>query len=170
MTKCARYCFLIVLSLLVAGCGSATAVNPTQDTFHASSTATAAIAGTPQVSDETGAVTATLRYAAEGVPSRQQIFYAAPLEPVVGGDGTHVALVAALDATTAQRGESNTDGRVVISGIPPGQYGLAMATPRGYILLTESPGGTDIVFDVVAGQVTDLGTKDILVEKDLVEP
>ena len=165
------YLLLFVVGLMTSGCrqGSVPVATPGNAT-PAIVTATVAALKTPAVTANLGALVAKLTYAADGQPSRQQIFYAAPLAPVQGPTGTAVAFVAALDAAAAQRDESDGDGNIAISRIPPGRYGLAMATPKGYILLTEAPSNKEILFDVVAGQVTDLGKRSILVDKNLVEP
>jgi hypothetical protein len=167
-----RVCLVLcVAGLIMSGCrsGSVPVATPGTST-DAIVTTTVATLKTPAVTSNLGAVVAKLYYAAGGQPSRQQIFYAAPLAPLKGTDGTAVALVASLDAATAQRDQSDGDGNIAISRIPPGHYGLAMSTPRGYIMLTEAPSNKEILFDVVAGQVTDLGKRSILVDKNLVEP
>lgn len=123
---------------------------------------------TPVVSPNLGAVRATLFYASSGKPIRRQIFYVATLIPALGAPlGSYVP---ALDVVTAPRGESDEDGNITISLVPPGQYALALMTPLGPILAEDSDKNSRIIFEVVAGQVTDLGNRTILVESSLLEP
>jgi hypothetical protein len=153
----------VTASVVMSGCGAKGTPTP-------STTATSQVLPTPEVTSNLGAVVAKLFYASDGTPSRSQIFFVVPLNSVNGADGQPVGLLAGLDPTTAQRGQSDNNGAVVISRVPPGRYGLAMSTPRGYILLQESPSNKEILFDVVAGQVNDLGKRNIQIDKNLVEP
>ena len=128
----------------------------------------------PTFSADTGALTVRVLMSQNSQPVQQQTFYAAPLIPIYitpSAGGPDTAYVASLDVTTATRGNSDDVGSVVLSNLAPGKYGLAMyIAPRGPILLQQASDQADVVFDIVAGQVTDLGDLKVLLEASVVEP
>lgn len=164
----------ILASLLLAGCGSGGLTAPFKSAYPGpadtgmSRVSAAVRTLTPVVSPNLGAVRAILFYADSGKPIRRQIFYVAKLLPVEGATaGTYVP---SLDTVTAPRDESDESGNITIPLIPPGRYALAVMMPLGPILVEESGSNSRIIFEVVAGQVTDLGSQTISVESSLLEP
>ena len=165
-----RLSFIVSLLALIAagvtGCGSAaTPTTATADTSRLQ---------TPTFSSDTGALMVRILMSQNSQPVKQQTFYAAPLIPIhitPSANGLDTAYVASLDVTTAARGNSDDTGTVIISNLAPGKYGLALyIAPRGPVLLQQASDGADIVFDIVAGRVTDLGDMLVLLEASLLEP
>jgi len=103
-------------------------------------------------------------------PIAQETFYAAELVPMTNPEATVVAYAAGLDPQSAPRANSDAQGNVVFTGLPPGRYGLAMyMVPLGPILLRNEQ-QEDMVFEVVAGKTLDLGTVKVLVEGARLHP
>ncbi len=126
------------------------------------------VAETPMVSSDMGAFRIQLKYTQSGDPVRAQSFYLAEMLPVQGQ--LEGAYVPALDMNKAPRAESTQTGEVVISLIPPGKYALTLFTPAGSILVVDSESNKEITFDIIAGEVTDLGIHKVVLNQEFLEP
>ncbi len=126
------------------------------------------MAETPEVSSDVGALHIVLKYTQSGDPVRAQSFYLAEMLPVQGQ--LEGAYVPALDMNKAPRAESTQTGEVVISLIPPGKYALTLFTPAGSILVVDSESNKEITFDIIAGEVTDLGIHKVVLNQEFLEP
>jgi hypothetical protein len=65
--------------------------------------------------------------------------------------------VAALDPINDPRAESDQAGQFAFLDLPPGRYALGINSPAGPILIRGGDGG-EIIADVQADQIVDLGT------------
>jgi hypothetical protein len=155
--------FVTTISIVFAGCSLATNTTNVNE-----SQVPTVLAETPNVSSETGAFHIVLKYTQSGDPVRAQNIYLAEMLPVQGQLGG--AYVPALDLNKAPRAESTLTGDVVISLIPPGKYALALLTPVGSILVVDSESNKEITFDIIAGEVTDLGTHKVVLDQEFLEP
>ncbi len=141
---------------------------PVEDTYEESFYANLTpIAPAPVTTSDLGAVTATLIYANSDRPVRGQPFFAAGMLPV---EGVEDSFIPKLDTAVDQQGFSDAQGLVVISGIPPGNYALVLMTPLGPILVEADANSEAITFEITAGEVTDLGTIDVLLDPAALEP
>lgn len=77
--------------------------------------------------------------------------------------------IPALDMSTDPHDESDQSGLVVISNVPPGFYALVMVTPLGAIQLQDSVTSENINFHIKAGEVLDLGNKNVAVPDFMME-
>jgi hypothetical protein len=75
-------------------------------------------------------------------------------EIVRADDGT--AMMVAVDEGGSPLSLVGENGAVVFTNVPPNVYGLAITTPLGSFLIKDES-GTDLLFDVQAGQVLDFG-------------
>lgn len=123
---------------------------------------------TPTVTATDGAIRATLFYTDTNRPVRDQLFFAAKMLPLSGGSAT--GEVPSLDTNTSPRDESDQNGRIVISLVPPGHYALAIMTPLGPILIKDTQKNTEITFDVSAANLTDLGDLKTDLDPNFLEP
>lgn len=62
-----------------------------------------------------------------------------------------------LDKQIAPRAEPDAAGNFVFVDVEPGRYGLMLDTPRAALLLKQPDGESDLIVEVVGGEVTDLG-------------
>ena len=125
------------------------------------------VAPPPEVTADTGAFSLKLFYAATGDPVRGQLFFAAEMLPVEGMEDSYVPK---LHQASAPSGSSDSGGQVHISTIPPGKYSLAVITPLGPVLVEQQGTQEPITFDIIAGEVTDLGTAEVTLNADVLEP
>jgi hypothetical protein len=87
-----------------------------------------------------------------GQPAADQVLYLAKIiHPETEGMG-----IAALDPVNDPRAESDTSGYYVFLNVPPGRYALGILSPIGAVLI-QQPTGLEIIIEVQAGQVTDVG-------------
>ena len=89
----------------------------------------------------------------EGEPAAGHMLYLAAII-VPEGDAMGVA---ALDPVNDPRVESDATGYFVFLDVAPGRYALGINSPAGPILIRGGD-SKEIIAQVVAGQVTDLGT------------
>ena len=121
----------------------------------------------PEVSAATGALQVVLRYSDSERPVRGQQMFATGTLPVSEIEG---GFVPALDPNNDSFGFTDSHGLLVISDIPPGQYALSLITPLGAILIEEFDTREAVLFEIVAGEVTDLGEITVLLNADALEP
>jgi hypothetical protein len=115
----------------------------------------------------TGAFTIKMLYPDGESPVRGQTFFGTEMIPV---PEIPDAYVPALDTTTAPGGQSDSQGVLVMSSLPPGKYALALMTPLGPILVEDQATEETIVFDIVANQLTDFGVVIVLLNMEKLEP
>lgn len=122
----------------------------------------------PSFSEDTGAFRVRLVYQENGAPIQQRNFYLAEMLPVQGQfEGAYVP---ALDTITAPKDESNSEGEINISNVPPMKYALTFLTPLGPILVEDADTEKEITLEIFANQITDLGTITVLLDPDDFEP
>src|SRR5574341_607210 len=156
---------MILLSIISAGCKAETAPSPTNAN---TSNTPAVIAKTPAVSGDMGALHIVLLYSQSGDPVRGQNIYLAEMKPLQGA--TEGVYAPVLDTNTAFGAESTSSGNVVMSLVTPGKYALAILTPIGAQLVVDSESNREITFDIKAGEVTDLGSRNVDLDQDFLEP
>jgi len=79
------------------------------------------------------------------------------LAAVIRPEGENTIGVAALDPVNDPRVETDASGFFVFLDVTPGQYGLGIMSPVGPVLIRGAD-GREIIAEVQAGQITDLGT------------
>lgn len=121
----------------------------------------------PEFSSDTGAFSVALRYPDGERPVRGQLFFAAGTIPV---EGVEDGFIPVLDQTNDPKGHSDAQGVLVISNLAPGRYALALMTPLGPILLEYADTSETIIFEITAGEVTDLGTQAVFLNAETLEP
>jgi hypothetical protein len=167
------YSLVIIAAILLTGCGQGTATPAASTSIPVEPTASESPAAsapedTPSVSAEMGGFHIVLLYMETTRPVRGQNIYLAEMLPLEGGPKG--AFVPALDTSTAPSAESSDTGNVSISMVPPGNYALSLLTPQGAILVTDVKTNKEITFEVKAGEVTDLGTRNVFLNPDFLEP
>lgn len=125
------------------------------------------VAPEPEFSSDTGAMTVVLRYPDGERPVRGQLFFAAGTLPVEGVDGGFIPV---HDQVNDPSGHSDAQGKLVISNIPPGQYALVLFTPLGSVLVENSATNEALVFDIIAGELLDLGEIVVFLNAETLEP
>jgi hypothetical protein len=165
----AHFLVLMFIWLLLAGCqvGGDVLQNQTTPIVH-DATITPEESVLPNVSADMGGFHIRLVYSSSNKPVRGQNIYLAEMLPL--DSGPEEAFVPSLDLNTAPRAESTNQGNVVISMIPPGKYALALLTPQGAILVTDAITNKEIIVEIVAGQVTDLGEHKVILDPNFLEP
>jgi len=103
---------------------------------------------TPQ--PDRGIVQGTLSM--QGQPAAGQVLY---LAEVIRQEGEGMG-VAALDAATAPRAESDASGYFVFLGVSPARYALGILSPIGPVLIRQA-NGQEILLQAEGGQIRDLG-------------
>ena len=121
----------------------------------------------PPFSSESGAIQAKFHYWNGDRPVRHQLFYLAELLPVEGE--LKGGFVPALDTTSAPKAESTDLGEVTFTMVPPGRYALAFMTPLGPILVNDEKTNKEILIDVEAEKLIDLGYVGLILEPDQFE-
>lgn len=109
----------------------------------------------PSPDATTGVVTGYLMLAAVGDPvsvSNRILDLGEVLPSNIGEP-----LVASMDNFTAPRSVTDINGRFAFSGLAPGNYVLILDKFNESYLLKHPETDGDLIFEVVAGQVTDLG-------------
>jgi hypothetical protein len=91
-----------------------------------------------------------------GEPAAGQVMY---LAPIIRQEGEGMG-VAALDPVNDPRVESDASGYFVFLDVAPGRYALGIMSPGGPVLIQQD--GLEIITEVRTGQVTDLGTVEIV--------
>jgi len=115
----------------------------------------------PVTSQDKGGARMTLLYIDNGIPASHQGFFLAEMLHAVGQSEN--MYVPALDTKTAPSDESNDNGEVIFSMVSPGKYALTLYTPLGPILIHDN-NDNEVIIDVVADKVIDLGTITILLK------
>jgi hypothetical protein len=146
--------------LAIAGCSQETLAPSITDSLSQSPllpTATPELPESPTVSPldltpppDLGIVVGALSL--EGQPAPGHTMYLAAV--ISSGEGMEMA---ALDPANDPRAESDGAGYFVFLDVPPGRYGLGISSPVGPLLIRGAD-GDEIIAEVLAGQVTDLGT------------
>jgi len=123
----------------------------------------------PEFSKTKGGVNVDLYYSNEdNWPIKFQTIYLAELLPLEGN--TEGGFVPALDLLTAPRTKSTENGFVVMSLVQPGKYALAMMGPAGPILLINADDHKEIILEVKAEEITDIGNITVELDPDFIEP
>jgi hypothetical protein len=91
-----------------------------------------------------------------GEPAPGRIMY---LAAIIRPEGDSIG-VAALDPVNDPRVESDATGYFVFLDVEPQRYALGIMSPGGPVLIQQN--GAEIIAEVQAGQVTDLGTVQIV--------
>lgn len=153
-------CAVLLLGVVaLAGCGQATptpqAPKPTAEASATPAVPTPALLphdNTPQPG--LGIVEGMLTLGGE--PAAGQVMYlAAIIRPEGEGMG-----IAALDPANDPRVESDATGYFVFLDVEPQRYALGIMSPGGPVLIQQD--GAEIIAEVEAGQVIDLGTVQIV--------
>jgi hypothetical protein len=110
----------------------------------------------PQTSQDAGALTLRLLYTDGEHPVRGQLFFAATMIPVEGIEDAFIPAVSPMEDPAAN---SDKQGRLTMSLLPPGKYALSIMTPQGPILVEDLDSLETIVFEINAGEVLDLGER-----------
>ncbi len=153
-------CVLLLLTVaMLVGCAQATPTpRPPEPTAEASATPavpTPALLrrdNTPQPG--LGIVEGMLTL--DGKPAAGQVMY---LAAIIRQEGESMG-VAALDPANDPRVESDTTGYFVFLDVEPQRYALGILSPGGPVLIQRD--GVEIIAEVQAGQVTSLGTVQIV--------
>ena len=117
---------------------------------------------------DTGAIRLQLVDNTSGKPVPNKLVFLANLLPVKGQSSQ--AYIPALDMTTAPKDTTDTNGLAVISGAKPQKYAVTLMSPAGPILLKDMETGEDMLVDITAGKVLDLGIKKVSVPEDMLIP
>lgn len=157
---------MLLLALLwLAGCAAPAKTTPTEVKATQEPTPTPKKA---VVTNETGAVKLQLIDVKSGRPITRRLILLAELLPVHGQyEGAYVP---AMDPVSSPKDEADDQGNVIISGAKPQRYAVTLLTPVGPILLQDMDIGKDLLVDVKAGQVIDLGTKKVSVPDEIMNP
>lgn len=163
------YLLLILGVFALGACGQeeiATVSAPETDTVSPLPTATTEANAEPATDAETpgptpdltpkpdlGLVQGTLMM--DGEIAEGETLYLAPM--VATGDSMSVA---GLDTDTHPRAATDEAGTFTFVDVPPDQYALAVMSPFGPVVI-QGPDGQEIVVEVEAGQLSELGTIDI---------
>lgn len=144
-----------VLLLLVIGCSSQSQETPTSDTSVSvlpTPTESSILPPPPDYTPSPGYGIVQGVLSLEGQPATEMVLYLAAI--------IHTAEeieIAALDAVNDPRAESDQAGQFAFLDLPPGRYALGINSPAGPILIRDGD-GDEIIADVQADQVMDLGT------------
>ncbi len=76
-------------------------------------------------------------------------------EVQMGDDGAPV--MASLDKQSAPHTQSDSTGHFAFADVPPGRYALIVDLISSTIVLRRPSDGSDLLIDVVGGELTDLG-------------
>jgi hypothetical protein len=151
---------LLLIATVLAGCAQATPTpRPPDPTAEASATPAAPATdllprdNTPQ--PDLGIVEGMLTL--NGEPAAGRVMYLAAIIRPEGEEGMGVA---ALDPANDPRVETDATGYFVFLDVEPERYALGILSPGGPVLIQQ--GGAEIIAEVRAGQVTDLGTVQIV--------
>ena len=122
-----------------------------------------------KVSKDLGGFTAEFIYTkTDNRPLKKQTILLAELLPLTGGT-LEGAFVPVLEPSSAPKNDTDENGRVAISMVKPGRYAISLYTPLGPILLQNEVDEKEILIDIKAGEVTDLGKLVVIVEPSLLE-
>jgi hypothetical protein len=77
------------------------------------------------------------------------------LAPIIYSEGEGGSEVAALDAATDPRAESDGSGYFHFTGVEPGRYALGINSPIGAVLIRR--GDIEITLEAIEDQIYDLG-------------
>ncbi len=159
---------LLLISLLIS-CKSQTGPEPTESPIKPTAGASSTnLTGeeppsplptpAPEIvpGPDTGIVMGTLEQTASSpLPLEERMLY---LSSIIHGAGRPDFEVAKMDPVRDPRSAVNADGSFIFTDIQPGKYALSTVTPRGEsVLLLHLDTGLDIVIEVEAGKITDLG-------------
>jgi hypothetical protein len=92
----------------------------------------------------------------DGEPAAGHVMY---LATIIRPEGEGMG-VAALDPVNDPRVEPDASGYFVFLDVQPGRYALGIMSPGGPVLIQQD--GREILVEVEAGQVADLGTVQIV--------
>jgi hypothetical protein len=76
-------------------------------------------------------------------------------EVALDSEGTPI--MASVDKQVAPKTAAGPSGQFLFTNVPPGQYALVLDLISSSVVLRNPLSGEDLLIDVVAGQVTDLG-------------
>jgi hypothetical protein len=157
------FLYVIIAIFLVTGCQSSQIIATQQVTISPTPPPTDAVE-TPETSKEAGGFRVTLIYQENGEPVGSKYFYLAEMLPVKGEqEGLFVPV---LDQVTAPKDESSENGEISISLVPPKKYILTLLTPLGPIMVVDAKTNKEIIVEVIAGEITDLGTINVVLDPD----
>jgi hypothetical protein len=154
---------LLLTSLWLAGCVFFKNAKPDQASPTQSKPTQTAMP-TPKkavTTAETGAVKLQLIDIKTGKPIAGQLILLAELLQVQGQ--LQGAYIPAMDPVSSPKDNSDDEGWVIINGAKPKKYAVTLLTPQGPILLQDMDTNKDLLVEVKAGEVTDLGTKKVAV-------
>lgn len=117
----------------------------------------------PEFTADTGAFKVQLVFAEDGSPMAGFSFYLARWLPV---PNMPEAGVPELDLATSPRGDSDKNGILVISNVPPDRYSLILYTPLNVMIVPNAESPVDVWAEIKPNEVTDLGTIKVQLYKD----
>lgn len=157
----AAVAILMIASVWLTGCGISATPTPVESIIATPDETQAAISPqpTPHPSLESGLPTPSSSQVAvvggvlvrNGYPGDTKLQLARVIR---SEDGT--PLVASAGDQTSPTAVTDSHGRFAFTDVPPDTYGIVLVTPLGSLLLRDGT-GTDLLFDVEAGEVLDIG-------------
>jgi hypothetical protein len=125
----------------------------TEDESPPTPTEQAQVVEVPSPSPDAGVVTGILLRGDPPEPPSVAILYLGRI--LTGDDGTPV--MTGVDKQTAPNSGVDAVGRFAFSEVPPGQYALVLDAVSRTLILRNPTDGMDLLIEVTAGEVTDLG-------------
>ncbi|MHB1293514.1 MAG: hypothetical protein ACYC4R_00825 [Anaerolineae bacterium] len=111
----------------------------------------------PQADPEAGSVTGVIARQNLGMPGEALSATTLYLAELLLDDQGELAGLAALEEESAPRAETNAQGQFIFEGLASGHYALIVKGPLGLVPARDLVSGTDVVIEVEAGQVIELG-------------
>jgi hypothetical protein len=155
----------IIIFLLVVSCSAAPTTAPVPTNGPASSSSAAPTNKPVAFTSDTGALKVQLISSVTHKPLDNALIRFATM---LFGTGTLKGVyIPSLDSQNSPGEMTDSQGTVVFSNIKPGKYGLAYIFPIGMPEMIRVEGADqDLMFDIVANQVLDLGSLQVMVNPD----
>lgn len=158
---------LLITGLLLLGCSDTTtpdlgptdaSASPLSTPIEATSAAAVPTAIEPTVpatpfTEDTGAVSGFLLRGDPPEAVQPGLLYLG--EVIADSEGT--AIMASVDKQLAPKAATGPSGRFMFTHVPPGQYAIVLDLISSSVILRDPTTSEDLLIDVEAGQITDLG-------------